>query len=93
VDHVLHPAALIAPAADYNPPLTRGTNYEGARNIVEAIKKQPDNGDNVRLVSICSVAVYGDRLPPVQWIRVGDPLRPSVGDYYSVTKIAAAKRR
>lgn len=91
VDHVLHPAALIAPAADHDPQLTRGSNYEGTRNIVEAIKKQPNNGDNVRLVSICSVAAYGDRLPPVQWIRVGDPLRPSVGDYYSVTKIAAER--
>jgi nucleoside-diphosphate-sugar epimerase len=92
VDHVLHPAALIAPAADHDPQLTRRTNFDGTKNIVEAIKKQPNNGDNVRLVSICSVAAYGDRLPPVQWIRVGDPLRPSVGDYYSVTKIAAERK-
>ncbi len=92
VDHVLHPAALIAPAADHDPQLTRRTNFDGTKNIVEAIKKQPDNGDNVRLVSICSVAAYGDRLPPVQWIKVGDPLKPSVGDYYSVTKIAAERK-
>jgi len=91
VDHVLHPAAFISPAADHNPQLTKKTNYEGTKNIVEAIKRQPDNGDNVRLVMIASLAMYGDRLPPVQWIKVGDPLKPSVGDYYSVTKIAAER--
>jgi len=91
VDHVLHPAAFISPAADYNPPLCRRINTGGAENIVEAIKKQPDNGDNVRLVSIGSVAEYGDRLPPVQWIRVGDPLKPSVGDYYATTKMGAER--
>jgi len=91
VDHVLHPAAFISPAADYNPPLCRRINTGGAENIVEAIKKQPDNGDNVRLVSIGSVAEYGDRLPPVQWIKVGDPLKPSVGDYYATTKMGAEK--
>lgn len=91
VDHVLHPAALIAPAADHDPQTTKRTNFEGTKNIVKAIKKQPNNGDNVRLVYICSVAAYGDRLPPIHWIRVGDPLRPSVGDYYGVTKIAAER--
>ncbi|MCK5654339.1 MAG: NAD-dependent epimerase/dehydratase family protein, partial [Dehalococcoidia bacterium] len=76
VDHVLHPAAFISPAADHNPQLTKKTNFEGTKNVVEAIKRQPDNGDNVRLVMIASLAMYGDRLPPVQWIKVGDPLKP-----------------
>jgi nucleoside-diphosphate-sugar epimerase len=89
VDHVLHPAAFISPAADYNPPLCRKINTCGTENIVEAIKRQPDSGDNIRLVSIGSVAEYGDRLPPVQWIKVGDPLKPSVGDYYATTKMGA----
>jgi nucleoside-diphosphate-sugar epimerase len=91
VDHVLHPAAFISPAADYNPPVCRRINTGGAENIVAAIKKQPENGDHVRLVSIGSVAEYGDRLPPVQWIRVGDPLKPSVGDYYATTKMGAER--
>ena len=91
VDRVLHTAAFISPAADHNPQLTRRTNFEGTKNIVEAIKKQPNNGDDVRLVHICSIAAYGDRLPPIHWVKVGDPFKPSVGDYYAVTKIAAER--
>ncbi len=90
-DHVLHPAAFIAPAADHNPPLCRECNLVGTENIIAAIKKQPDNGDNVRLVYIGSVAEYGDRLPPIHMVRVGDPLKPSVGDFYATTKIAAER--
>ncbi|MEA1959127.1 MAG: NAD(P)-binding oxidoreductase [Chloroflexota bacterium] len=91
VDHVLHPAAYISPAADHNPKQARKSNYESAVNIIAAIKQQPDNGDNIRLVSIGTVAEYGDRLPPVHWVKVGDPLKPSVGDYYAITKIAAER--
>jgi len=47
VDHVLHPAAFISPAADYNPTLCRNTNTCGTENIVEAIKRQPGSGDNI----------------------------------------------
>ena len=90
-DHVLHPGAFISPAADYNPPRCRRINLGGTENIIAAIKKQPNNGDNVRFVYIGSVAEYGDRLPPVQWIKVGDPLKPSVGDFYATTKIAAER--
>ncbi len=89
VDYILHPAALIAPEADSKPNQCRMINLGGTRNIIAAIKKQPDNGENVHLVYISSVAAYGDRLPPIQWINVGDPLKPSVGDYYATTKIAA----
>lgn len=91
VDYVLHPAALIAPEADSKPNQCRMINFGGTSNIIAAIKKQPNNGDNVRLVYISSVAAYGDRLPPIHWINVGDPLKPSVGDYYATTKIAAER--
>ncbi|HPQ69065.1 MAG TPA: NAD(P)-dependent oxidoreductase [bacterium] len=91
VDYVLHPAAMIAPAADHHPQQARKSNYEGTVNIVEAIKKQPDGGAHVRFVNVCTVAAYGDRLPPNHMIRVGDPLYPSVGDYYAITKIAAER--
>lgn len=91
IDHVLHPAALIAPEADDKPKQCRMINFGGTANIIAAIKKQPNNGDNVRLVYISSVAAYGDRLPPIHWINVGDPLKPSVGDYYATTKIAAER--
>ncbi len=90
-DYVLHPAALIAPEADHKPAQCRRINFGGTSNILAAIKKQPDNGDHIRLVYISSVAAYGDRLPPIHWIRVGDPLRPSVGDFYATTKIASER--
>jgi len=91
VDHVLHPAALIAPEADRNPPLCRRINCGAADNLIAAIKKQPDNGDHIRFVNIGSVAQYGDRLPPVHMVRVGDPMKPSVGDFYATTKMAAER--
>ena len=90
-DHILHPAAMIAPAADNNPALCRKCNLGGTENLIAAIKRQPDNGDGIRFINICSVAVYGDRLPPIHMVRVGDPLKPSVGDYYTITKMAAER--
>ena len=91
VDYVLHPAALIAPEADRNPQVCKGINCGGTENIINAIKKQPDNGDQVRLVYVSTVAAYGDRLPPIHMVKVGDPLKPSVGDFYATTKIAAER--
>jgi len=88
---VLHPAALISPKADHNPKMAEKVNLEGTKNIIEAIKKQPNNGDNTRLVYVGSVAEYGDRLAPVYRIRVGDPLIPSAYDFYATTKIAAER--
>ena len=91
VDFVLHPAALIAPAADHNPSLAEKINVGGTINIINAIKAQPENGDRVRFVYVGTVAEYGDRLPPIHVARVGDPLKPSVYDFYATTKIAAER--
>lgn len=91
VDNVLHPAAFISPQADHNPKQAKKSNYESALNLIEAIRQQPNGGDNIRLVTIGTVAEYGDRLPPHHWVKVGDPLKPSVGDYYAITKMAAER--
>lgn len=91
VDHVLHPAALISPAADHNPALARRVNYGGAENLIKAIKAEPQGAERITLVSIGSVAFYGDRLPPIALIRAGDPLMPSVFDFYAISKIAAER--
>jgi len=91
VDVVLNPAALISPAADKNPEQAYRTNTGGTRNLIEAIKAQPDGADRIRLVSVGSVAMYGDRLPPRHAIKVGDPLKPCWGDHYALSKIAAEK--
>ena len=90
-DYVLHPAALISPAADHNPEMAKKINVDGTNNVIAAIKKQPDHGENTKLVYVGSVAEYGDRLPPVHRIRVGDPLVPSVYDFYATTKISAER--
>src|SRR6056297_3180005 len=89
-DYVLHPGALISPEADHKPRTTWATNYGGTTNNIKAIKEQP-NRDEIKFVYIGSIAMYGDRLPPVHKIRVGDPIYPSVFDYYCLSKIAAER--
>ncbi len=89
VDVVLHPAAMISPAADHAPEMARRINVGGTRNLIEAIRAEPDGADRIKFVFIGSVAQYGDRLPPVEMIKVGDPLKPSVFDYYALTKCEA----
>lgn len=89
VDVVLHPAAMISPAADRNPQMARKVNVGGTQNIIDAIKAEPGGVENIPLVYVASVAQYGDRLPPNEWINVGDPQKPSVHDYYALTKMEA----
>ncbi|MHA1935865.1 MAG: NAD-dependent epimerase/dehydratase family protein [Candidatus Thorarchaeota archaeon] len=91
VDFVLHPAAFIAPAADHNPTLAEQINVGGTEKIIKAIKAQPNGVERIKLVYISSVAIYGDRLAPVHRIRTGDPLMPSVYDFYATTKIRAER--
>ncbi|MCR9104293.1 MAG: NAD(P)-dependent oxidoreductase [Gammaproteobacteria bacterium] len=90
-DIVLHPAALIAPAADHNPAAARTINVGSIDNILRAIKAQPDP-DAIKLVNIGSVAMTGDRLYPIHVGRTGDPLKPSIYDAYACTKIDAEQR-
>lgn len=90
VDIVLHVAALVSPVADYKPKLAMKINYGSMKNIITAIKEQ-GRMDEVKVVSIGTIAETGDRMPPIHWGRVGDPLKPSVYDYYAVSKIAAER--
>lgn len=89
-DIVLHVGAFVSPAADDHPGLAMKINYGSTVHIINAIKAQP-NRDHIKLVYIGTVAETGDRMPPIQWGRVGDPLKPSVHDYYAVSKIAAER--
>lgn len=89
-DIVLHVGAFVSPAADYYPEKAMKVNYGSTVNIIRAIKEQPDP-DHIKLVYIGTVAETGDRMPPIHWGRVGDPLKPSVHDYYAVSKIAAER--
>lgn len=83
VDVTLHFASLIPPAAYRNPALTEAINVGGTRNLIDALER---NAPNSFLLFSSSVAVYGDRITNPE-IRVGDPLRPSVGDNYAETKV------
>lgn len=90
VDIILHVAALVSPIADYHPDLAMKVNYGSIKNIIKAIREF-DMMDTVKLVSIGTIAETGDRMPPIHWGRVGDPIKPSMFDYYAVSKIAAER--
>jgi len=90
-DWVLDAMAFISPAADYYPEVARAVNTDGIRNIVRAIEAQPGGAEHIRLVYTGTVAATGDRLQSIHVGRVGDPLKPSIFDYYAVTKIAGER--
>ncbi|MBQ6145840.1 MAG: NAD(P)-dependent oxidoreductase [Clostridia bacterium] len=89
-DLVLHIAAFVSPAADYYPKKAMEVNFGGTRNLIEAVKRLGQN-DSTRFVYIGTVAETGDRMPPIHWGRVGDPIKPSIFDYYAVSKVAAER--
>lgn len=85
MDVVLHLAAIIPPLADEQPELTHQVNVDGTRHLLHALEvHSPD----AFFLYTSSVSIYGDRLQS-HWINVGDPVRPSFGDEYAETKIAA----
>lgn len=89
-DYVLHVGGMVSPAADYYPKKTIETNTIAAKNIVNAIKAQP-NADDVHLVYIGTVAETGDRNPPIHWARTGDPIKISMYDHYAISKTLAER--
>ena len=82
-DVVIHLAAIIPPLADKNKELTKRVNYDGTKNIVDAIMK---NGNKAFLVYSSSISVYGDRVKDYN-ICVDDELKLSDDDYYAEIKI------
>ncbi|WKK70496.1 NAD(P)H-binding protein [Rathayibacter oskolensis] len=89
-DVVLHIGAVVSPFADDHPELAHRVNIGSIRNIVRAVKAQPDPGA-IAVVGIGTVAETGDRTPPRHWGRVGDPLRISRFDEYGQSKVVAEK--
>ncbi len=89
-DMVLHIAALVSPVADYYPEKAMKNNYGSCVNMISAIKKLGKE-DTYKFVYIGTVAETGDRMPPIHWGRVGDPIKPSMFDYYAVSKVAAER--
>ena len=87
-DVVLHVGGMVSPAADYDPRNTLKVNVTAARNIVDAIKAQP-NADDIKTVYIGTVAETGERDAPIHWGRCGDPIKISVWDHYAISKTIA----
>lgn len=90
VDIIVHVAAFVSPFADYYPKKAMEINYGSTRNLIEAIYELGQE-KKTRYVSIGTVAETGDRMPPIHWGRVGDPIKPSMFDYYAVSKVAAER--
>ncbi len=91
VDWVLNAMAYISPMADYYPHKAKAVNIDAVENVIKAIQSQPQGSEHIRYIHTGTVAQTGNRQPPIQWGRVGDPLNPSVFDYYAVTKIAGER--
>ena len=87
---VIHLGAIIPPAADKNPEATQKINLGGTLNIIRAVKEQP-HPENIRLVYVASVALFGNRPAPIHWARTGDPVRVSCFDSYAVSKVKAER--
>ena len=91
IDWCLCPMAFISPEADRNPALAKAVNTSAIEYLVRAIESQPGGAARIKLVTVGTVAATGDRLPPIHVGRVGDPLKPSVYDFYATTKIAGER--
>ena len=87
-DYVLHVGGMVSPMADMYPEKTMKVNVLAAKNIVKAVKAQPDP-DRIGVIYVGSVAQVGNHLPPYHWGRCGDPIYTSIFDYYSVSKCLA----
>lgn len=90
VDLIIHIAALVSPAADYYPKKAMQVNFGSTRNLIQAIYHWGQE-EKTRMVSIGTIAETGDRMPGIHWGRVGDPIKPSIFDYYAVSKVAAER--
>jgi nucleoside-diphosphate-sugar epimerase len=91
VDWVLCPMAFISPEADHKPAMAKAVNTTAIEYVIKAIEAQPGGADHIKFIYTGSVAETGDRLPPIHLGRVGDPLKPSIFDFYATTKIAGER--
>lgn len=86
-DVVIHLGAIIPPLADEKPDLAYAVNTLGTRKLIRNLEK---HSPNAFFLYSSSISVYGDRINNPD-IKVGDPLLPSEGDEYAITKIESEK--
>ncbi len=90
-DLIFNMAAVIPPINQPKYPfVAEQVNIGGVKNIVKAIK-ETGGSETKKFINVSSIAVYGDRLPPYNHISVGDPIYPSIGDFYGITKVKAER--
>lgn len=89
-DYVINCASIIPPLSDHDSIGTFKSNYIGTKNIVDAITAS-GRADEISLIHIATVAIYGHRADPHVWIRVGDPVISSDYDVYSKQKLKAER--
>lgn len=83
-DIVINMAAVIPPASDKDPRASYLCNQLGAIRLTDAVAAMPRRA---KLIHTSTVAVYGNRTLEHPWGRPGDPLMPSVFDYYAMHKL------
>ncbi|MBI4307016.1 MAG: NAD-dependent epimerase/dehydratase family protein, partial [Chloroflexi bacterium] len=84
VDAVVHLAAILPPAAERNPALTRRVNVDGTRALTDAVEAR---APHTRFVFSSSVSVYGDTSAEEHrgpGIGIDHPLAPD--DVYARSK-------
>lgn len=91
VDWVLNAMAYISPMADYHPALAKAVNVDAIGHIINAIEAEPNGAERIRYIHTGTVAETGNRPVGIHVGRVGDPLKPSIFDYYAITKIAGER--
>ena len=91
VEWVLSAMAYISPQADYHPEIAKAVNTDAIKNIIQAIESQRDGADRIKFIYTGTVAETGNRSQGIHMGRAGDPLKPSVFDFYAVTKIAGER--
>lgn len=70
VDGVIHLAAILPPASEVNRELTMRVNVEGTKNIIDALRKEPDT-PTVFASSVSTYGITAGEEPPSTW-----PTRP-----------------
>ena len=88
---VLDAMAYISPQADYHPEIARAVNTDAIINIIRAIEAQPGGAERIKFIYTGTVAETGNRPAGIHMGRTGDPLKPSVFDFYAITKIAGER--
>ncbi|MGI6169097.1 MAG: NAD-dependent epimerase/dehydratase family protein [Christensenellales bacterium] len=89
-DIILHVGALDPSAANRHPEQAMRVNYGSTQNIIRAIYESGGEHSK-KLVYLSAAEGMGDRRLPIHWGRVGDPIKPSIYDYYAVSKVAAER--